>query len=238
MVRTNSPRLVNPALVHDKHFAGQIGIQTPGTIGARTGELAAEKQQLTKPPVVDGTHADGSSLDSLTAALHQQGVINNQTTLGMAKAEAAPTNDPIFTGQITVLGIPSASPTYIQAGFFFIEEIDTDDATHPATIAASPVATYPGAGTGPTGVSVSGGSIAGVISLTIGGGPALGDVCRVTYGINRAATGRVVLQARTNSAAADVTKIKITGADLTGFTITAVSALSTGNVYTWNYLTF
>jgi hypothetical protein len=89
MARMHSPRLVNPALVHDRHFAGQIGIQTPVTIGQRQGELAAEKQQLTKPPVVGGSLADGEASQNLLTTLHTSGVINDQTDTGF-------TETPIF----------------------------------------------------------------------------------------------------------------------------------------------
>lgn len=238
MARKNKPQLRDPSLAHIHAFNEDMGITTARTVGKRTDDLAAEKIRGGKPITVTGTHADGTATVDLMQQLHEAGQIIDETTLGLSPPSPAPTDNPTFTGLITVLGIPTASPTYIQAGFFQVEEIDTDDYTHPATIDASPQATYPGAGFGPTGVSMSGGSIAGVISLTTGTGPLLGDVCHVTYGINRAATGRVVLQARTNSAATDVSKIKITGADLTGFTVTAVTALPAGQVYTWNYLTF
>lgn len=81
-MRTNSPRLVNPALVHDRHFAGQIGIQTPATIGQRQGDLAAEKQQLTKAPAVGGTLVDNTAAKSLLTTLHEAGVITDQTEEG------------------------------------------------------------------------------------------------------------------------------------------------------------
>lgn len=83
-MRTNSPRLVNPALVHDKHFAGQIGIETPATIGARQGELAAEKQQLVKAPVVGGALTDNTAAKSLLTTLHTAGIITDQTDEGFS----------------------------------------------------------------------------------------------------------------------------------------------------------
>lgn len=82
MVRTNKPRLIRPDLVHDKHFAGQIGIQTPATIGQRTGELAAEKQQLVKAPAVGGAIADNTAVESLLTTLHKAGGITDETSAG------------------------------------------------------------------------------------------------------------------------------------------------------------
>lgn len=235
-MRINKPSLVVPALDHERVFAEDMGLATPRTIGRRSLDLTKEKVQGGAPPVVYGTHADGTAADSLLAVLQDTGVIIDQTTAGMIKPEAAPTESPVFTGQIQVIGYPPAAITWISNTFMITGEIDPDNTTYPATIAATPVGTYPGAGTSPTGVSVTGGNLSGQFQLTTGTTPAAGDICRVSFGINRLQTGYAVLFPRSNTAAAESTKIKIGAQDATGFTVTAVSGVAAGNPLIWNYV--
>lgn len=236
MARKNKPQLRDPSLAHIHAFNEDMGIVSARTVGQRTDDLAAEKIRGGKPITVTGTHADGTATIDLMQQLHEAGQIIDETTLGLSPPAAAPTDNPTFTGQVSILGIPNASPTYIAAGFMQIEEIDQDRLTHPATVDATPVATYPGAGTAPSGVSISGGSMSGNVDITIGGGPAAGDILRVTYGINRAAAGNVVFCARSNAAAVDIVNVKVISSNLTGFTLSAVNPLASGQLYQWNYV--
>jgi hypothetical protein len=99
------------------------------------------------------------------------------------------------------------------------------------------IASNPGAGTSPSGLSITGGDLAGVIQITIGMGPTTGDVLKVTFGQAKSASTYVaVLTAGSNNAASDFTKVKIQSKATTSFVINAVNVLNAGSIYIWYYI--
>lgn len=82
MVRVNKPKLVIPALAHERIFADGMGLTTARTVGKRTIDLAREKQQGGKPSLLTGDWSDGSAGKNLGALLHGQGVIVDATQPG------------------------------------------------------------------------------------------------------------------------------------------------------------
>jgi hypothetical protein len=81
-MRVHKPRVVDPRLDHQRVWGEDMGIATPRTIGKRTRELAHDKAQGGKPPLLTGSWADGSAGVNLGQILHDAGIINHAGDLG------------------------------------------------------------------------------------------------------------------------------------------------------------
>lgn len=246
-VRVNKPSLVVPGLVNHQHEADQLGITRIKTIGQQTTEVASEKLRGGKPIVVAGGTQEDEALPALLDALHQQGVIRNETTTGMQN-ERIPTFDTLrVTGLMQVDGLLFVEGGgHANDGFFIpllnvsenlaVQQIEANPFPAPS-IAATPVGTFPGAGTSPSVVNINGGDLSGWIQITTGTGTAAGDVCRVTFGTPKQNTNfAVILFPRSNAARTDIGKINIDSINTTSWDINASPALAASTAYQWSYI--
>lgn len=223
----------------------RLGIGTSGQVLRSTGSVPAWSaiQASDLPTAIDAakintgvvSNTEFNYLDGVTSAI--------QTQLNAKAPTANPTFtgtvtgvDAFFSGDLNVTGGITTSFDTVFGGIGQFGNFKADSSSGSPSIAATPVGTYPGAGTSPSGVTVSGGDAAGRIAITIGTSPSTGDLLKVTFFAAKANSNySVFLMPRTNNATTATGQIKIAEA-ASGFTINVVSsALNAGSAYGWDY---
>lgn len=103
MARVNKPSIVVPGNAHLQVQLEKLGVTGAKTIGQRTVDLSADKVRGGKPKVVEGDWADGTAGQNLANVLHELGITNDATGLGV------PPVDVLGRESFTVYSSPTAT---------------------------------------------------------------------------------------------------------------------------------